>query len=204
MAIYRSVHVAFWKDPKVLEEFTPEDKLFFLYLMTNPNTTQIGIYKITKKQIAFEMGYSLESVNSIMNRFIENHKLIAYNEKTREIAIKHWGRYNLTRGGKPVIDCIKSEIKEVKDKTLLSYISKYIKKEEIKILFDIANENISDNQNIKEHKNNKIKGDNNGRKYDSKYKSDEHKSTYQKQDDRAYDAPSDEQIQRAKQLLREV
>ena len=46
MAIYRSVHVAFWKDPKVLEEFTPEDKLFFLYLMTNPNTTQIGIYKV--------------------------------------------------------------------------------------------------------------------------------------------------------------
>ena len=29
MAIYRHVHVEFWKDPKVLEELTPEDKLFF-------------------------------------------------------------------------------------------------------------------------------------------------------------------------------
>ena len=49
MAIYRHVHVEFWKDPKVLEELTPEDKLFFIYLLTNPNTTQIGVYKITKK-----------------------------------------------------------------------------------------------------------------------------------------------------------
>ena len=56
MAIYRHVHVEFWKDPKVLEELTPEDKLFFIYLLTNPNTTQIGVYKITKKQIAFELG----------------------------------------------------------------------------------------------------------------------------------------------------
>ena len=54
MAIYRHVHVEFWKDPKVLEELTPEDKLFFIYLLTNPNTTPIGVYKITKKQIAFE------------------------------------------------------------------------------------------------------------------------------------------------------
>ena len=70
MAIYRHVHVEFWKDPKVLEELTPEDKLFFIYLLTNPNTTQIGVYKITKKQIAFELGFSIESVNVLMDRFI--------------------------------------------------------------------------------------------------------------------------------------
>ena len=66
MAIYRHVHVEFWKDPKVLEELTPEDKLFFIYLLTNPNTTQIGVYKITKKQIAFELGFSIESVNALI------------------------------------------------------------------------------------------------------------------------------------------
>ena len=32
MAIYRPVHVTFWQDPKVIEEMTPEDKLFYLYL----------------------------------------------------------------------------------------------------------------------------------------------------------------------------
>ena len=95
MAIYRHVHVEFWKDPKVLEDLTPEDKLFFIYLLTNPNTTQIGVYKITKKQIAFELGYSIESVNALMDRFINNYGFIKYNNDTREIALKNWGKYNL-------------------------------------------------------------------------------------------------------------
>lgn len=60
MAVYRQVHVSFWQDPKVIEEMTPEDKYFYLYLLTNPSTTQIGVYSITKKQMAFDMGYSID------------------------------------------------------------------------------------------------------------------------------------------------
>ena len=107
MAIYRHVHVEFWKDPKVLEELTPEDKLFFIYLLTNPNTTQIGVYKITKKQIAFELGFSIESVNVLMDRFINNYGFIKYNNDTREICLKNWGKYNLNKLGKPMLDCVK-------------------------------------------------------------------------------------------------
>ena len=51
MAIYRHVHVEFWKDPKVLEELTPEDKLFFIYLLTNPNTTQMGFIRLLKSKL---------------------------------------------------------------------------------------------------------------------------------------------------------
>ncbi len=91
MAKFRQVHVQFWQDPKVLEELTPEDKYFYLYLLTNPNTTQIGIYSITKKQMAFDIGYSIESINSLMERFQNHHRLIVYNSDTREIAIIKWG-----------------------------------------------------------------------------------------------------------------
>ena len=135
MALYRYVHTKYWRDAKVLEELTPEDKLFFLYLLTNPNTTQIGIYPITKKQIAFEIGYSQESVNSLIDRFEKNHKLIKYNEDTREIAIKNWAKYNLTKGGKPIMDCIDKELKSVKDKSLINYIGENIEKLDIKDLF---------------------------------------------------------------------
>ena len=83
MAKFRMVYTEFWTDSKVVEEFTPEDKYFYLYLLTNPNTTQIGIYEITKKQMAFDMGYSLESVDSLLDRFINHHKLIKYNPETR-------------------------------------------------------------------------------------------------------------------------
>lgn len=131
MAKYRHVHTAFWEDPKVLEEMTPEDKYFYLYLLTNPKTTQIGVYAITKKQMAFDLGYSTESVTALLDRFINNHKLIKYNEDTRELAIIHWGKYNLYKAGKPVIDCIKKELVEVKDKTLLSELMNHIPNESI-------------------------------------------------------------------------
>ena len=65
MAKFRMVHTEFWNDPRVVEEMTPEDKYFFLYLLTNANTTQIGIYQITKKQMAFDTGHSIESINAL-------------------------------------------------------------------------------------------------------------------------------------------
>lgn len=135
MALFRKVHTTFWKDPKVIEEMTPEGKLLFLYTLTNPNTTQIGIYKITKKQIAFELGYSQETINTLLDIFENKYKLIKYNIETRELAIKHWGKYNLDRGGKPMIDCIRKELKEVKDKSLIKYIYENIDKEDIKKVF---------------------------------------------------------------------
>lgn len=136
MAQFRYVYTNFWEDPKVSENFTPEDKFFFLYLLTNSHTTQIGIYRITKKVMAFEMGYSIESINSLMFRFEEQHKLIKYNNDTREIAIKNWGKFNLNKGGKPIEDCINQEFKKVEDKELLFYVIDSIKNEKIKQLFN--------------------------------------------------------------------
>lgn len=136
MAIYRYVRTEFWKDAKVLEEMTPEDKLFFLYILTNTNTTQIGIYKIPKKQIGFELGYSTETINTLIDRFENYYKILKYNPETRELAIRMWGKYNLNKGGKPILDCIKKEIREVKDKTLLAYVAENILKEDIKIEFE--------------------------------------------------------------------
>ncbi|WP_231507662.1 DnaD domain protein [Bacillus sp. UNC41MFS5] len=136
MAKFRMVRTDFWKNPIVLEEMTPEDKYFYLYLLTNPHTTQIGIYKITKKQMAFELGYSIESVQSLMERFIELHKVIRYNPDTRELAIKNWGNYNLDKGGKPMMDCVFSELKDVEDLSLIQYVSAAISKQEIRSLFE--------------------------------------------------------------------
>ena len=134
--MFRKVHTEFWTDPKVLEEMTPEDKYFMLYLLTNPSTTQIGIYSISKKTIGFELGYSLESVNALMDRFINKYRLIKYNNETRELAIKNWGKYNLDRGGKPMEDCVKSELSKVKDTSLIDYVGKLAKSPNLKALYD--------------------------------------------------------------------
>jgi hypothetical protein len=140
MAKFRMVRVDFWRNPVVLEEMSPEDKYFYLYLLTNPNTTQIGIYQITKKQMAFDLGYSIESVHALMDRFIHHHKVIRYNPETRELAIKNWGKYNLQKGGKPIMDCIYTELKEVVDRSLIQYVSESIQKGEISSLYEFFSE----------------------------------------------------------------
>ena len=132
MALYRQIFIDFWKDPKVTEEMSAEDRYVLLYLLTNPYTTQIGIYQITKRQMAFDLGYSTESVGAILERFEKLLGIIKYNSETREVAIKNWGKYNLKRGGKPIMDCIKGELVKVKDKSLIEYVAQSIPNETIK------------------------------------------------------------------------
>ncbi|PEU80197.1 hypothetical protein CN394_14590 [Bacillus anthracis] len=122
MAKYRHVQTSFWSDARVSEEMTPEDKYFYLYLMTNEHTNQIGVYQITRKQMAFELGYSIESAKALLDRFINHHELVVYNEETREVCILNWGKYNLNKGGKPIEDCIKKELKSIKDLSLVKLV----------------------------------------------------------------------------------
>lgn len=136
MAVFRQIYTSFWTDPKVQEEWTPEDKFFFILLLSNPQTTQIGVYQVTKKQLAFWMGYSEESIRALMDRFVNHHKCIKYNPDTREIAIKNWGKYNLTKGGKPIIDLLNKELKEVKDIELIKYVIPSIEKSDIRKIFE--------------------------------------------------------------------
>ena len=127
MSVKRIVDVNFWNDDKVLEYFSPEDKLFMLYLMTNPHTTQLGIYSINKKHIAFEIGYSLEAVSILLERFENKYKMIKYSNETKEIAIKNYLKHSIIKGGKPVEDLLNKEIKQVKDKSLLNYVFSNLK-----------------------------------------------------------------------------
>ena len=136
MAKFRQIQTDFWSNPYVQEEMTPEDKFFYLYLMTNEKSTQIGIYKITKKQIAFDMGYSIESVGNFLKRFMEQHKLIKYDSETREIILLEWAKTNLNKGGKPFEDLISSELKEVKQKKFIEIIYHQCEKKEIKKIIE--------------------------------------------------------------------
>ena len=57
MAIYRNVRIGFWTDTKIVDDFTPEDKYFYLYLFTNPHTNLCGCYELSFKQASVELGY---------------------------------------------------------------------------------------------------------------------------------------------------
>ena len=146
MAKFRQIQTNFWSNTYIQEEMTAEDKYFYLYLMTNEFTTQIGIYPITKKQMAFDLGYSMESVQALLQRFETYHKLIKYDTETREIILLKWAENNLNIGGKPVQDLIKKEISQVKNKEFLSLMFENCPENSLKnFIASLLQENKKDN-----------------------------------------------------------
>lgn len=121
MAVKRIVSTSFWSDSKV-DTFSPEDKYFMLYLLTNPHTTQLGIYEFSMKHAAFEMGYSVETVQALLSRFQDRYRIIMYCQDTGEIAIKNYLKHSIVKGGKPVLDCLKKELRQVKSKDLVKFV----------------------------------------------------------------------------------
>lgn len=122
MAKFRKIYTSFWDDGYI-ETLTPESRYFYLYLLTNPETSQCGIYSISKRKIAFHTGYNIESIESLLNQLVDKGRIL-YNEETKELCIIHWGKYNLKRGGAPIIDCLKSELSLVKDKSFIQVMKK--------------------------------------------------------------------------------
>lgn len=112
MAKYRHVQVQFWQDDFVIT-LTPEDKYFYLYLLTNTRSNQIGCYSLPKRMIEFETGYNRETVDKLIERFV-NYGKIKYSEKTNEVFIFNWWRHNWTKSPK-VETCILSEFQRVED-----------------------------------------------------------------------------------------
>lgn len=121
MAKFRQIMSEYWTDPQMIEEMTSEDKYFYLYLLTNPQTRQCGIYQISARQMALETGYSEDACKALIRRFEEHHKKIRYNWETRELAIKNWLKYNNINSPKTQT-CIEREFTEVKDKSLIDYV----------------------------------------------------------------------------------
>lgn len=111
MAKYRQVHTTFWDDGFVLD-LTPEEKYFYLYLMTNGNTTQCGIYELPYRVIEMHTGYNRETVQKLLQRFVDYGKII-YNEPTKEIMLANWAKYNFINSPK-VKKCIEKELLAVK------------------------------------------------------------------------------------------
>ena len=129
MGIKRIVDTSFWTDGKV-DDFSPEDKYFMLYLLTNPFSTQLGIYEISIKQVAFQMGYSMDAVKVLIDRFENKYGMILFSQETNEIAIKNFLRHSIIKGGAPVRDCLIKEIKKVKNRDLIARVFSHIKDSE--------------------------------------------------------------------------
>ena len=161
-SIKRIVDTGFWSDEKVMN-FSPEDKYFWLFLLTNEYTTQLGIYYLPIKKAALDLGYSVESVEVLLERFEHKYELIKYSKLTDEVAINNYLLYSIVKGGKPVYDCLIKEQSQVKDKRLLEHVYNHLSNKDINnnTVLDYIN-NLSIYINDNDNDNERIVGTNRG------------------------------------------
>jgi uncharacterized protein YfaT (DUF1175 family) len=150
MAKYRQIHTTFWNDPLILD-LTPEQKYFYIYLLTNPNVKQCGIYEISVRQITYHTGYNKETVEKLLELFVGLNKIVI-SKKTNEISIVNFLKYNYS-ASPTVKKCIEKELEEVKNKELIKYIYSI---DSLDIEYSSNNKNNNkNNNNNKENNNNK-------------------------------------------------
>lgn len=122
MPIKRLIDTRFWSDSQVLDSYSPEDKLFALYLRTNPHSSQLGVYALPKRTMSFEIGYTPEAIAVLLDRFQTKYHDIVYSDATQEVAILGYLKSSIIKGGKPVLDLLKRELEEVIDGNLLLHL----------------------------------------------------------------------------------
>lgn len=160
------------------------------------------------KEIAFLTGISANKVAMLMDKLENEYHMIKYNKNTHEIAIVHWAKYNMNKlGGKPIIDCISSELKRVEDVSLLKIILADITREEIKNLFlkEIkereGKEEIGERGNKKDNQRADMSKKGDGKKHGfGVYSKGKFASSVKGEDDSLYEKPSEEQLRKVKEL----
>ena len=121
MAVYRNISMDFWTDSKVVDDFTPEDRYFHIYVLTNPHTNLCGCYEVSLKQIANETGYNTDTVCRLIERFQSVHKTLEYCKETKEILILNWFKYNWTASNKLDKPLLK-DIEAIKNEKFRDYV----------------------------------------------------------------------------------
>ena len=121
MAIYRNVSLTFWEDNKIVDDFTSEDRYFWLYLLTNPHTNLIGCYEISIKQMSNETGLEISKIEELLIKFESVHEVIFYSKGTKEILIKNWHKYNWTKSEK-LKKPITENIRKIKSERLKKHM----------------------------------------------------------------------------------
>jgi len=71
---FRYINTKFWDDVYV-QNLNPNEKLLFLYFLTNPLTNLIGIFEISFRRIAFDTGFDEKIIETIISKFTKDDKI---------------------------------------------------------------------------------------------------------------------------------
>ena len=118
---YGQVYDRFWDDPEVLEEWSMELRLFWLYLLTGPQRNILGVFEFSERLASLHTGLAVTQVQECTKTLVRLCK-VSVSDETRELCVHNWLTY---RGGNiwtnpNIIKGLENCAGKVKDKKLLS------------------------------------------------------------------------------------
>lgn len=125
MADYNFIKMSFWTDAKIVDDFTPEDKYFYLYLLTNAHTNICGCYPLSIRQMSTETGYSQEVVEKLLLRLANQHDVIRYSKDTKEVLLVNYYKHNWTTSEK-YLKGVEKSIEGVKDAEFKRFLTEIL------------------------------------------------------------------------------
>ena len=126
MAVFRSVHLSFWTDNKVEDDFTPEDKYFYMYLLTNPQTNICGCYEVSWSTMRNQTGYNDDTILRLLDRFEKTHNIIRFDKQTKEVLILNWYKYNWSKSARTLAG-VEISASHIKSQAFKDYVYELLK-----------------------------------------------------------------------------
>lgn len=117
----RLIDTELWNNEEIIENFTAEDKYFWLYLLTSPHNNICGVFKNSPALIARDMGLHKDTIVNLLYRFEKVHNLIFADKETNEILILNWYKWNWTRS-EDLMRTINKQMNEIKSKEILELL----------------------------------------------------------------------------------
>lgn len=119
MSYFRQIHTSIWKDEEFLE-YSPGEKILFIYFFSNESTTLSGLYKIPLKVVSFETNLGMSYINKALDKF-EMQEKIFYRDGT--VFVRNFQKYN--KGGDTVARAIEKEIANTEDSEIKGLYLQY-------------------------------------------------------------------------------
>lgn len=105
----RLIDTELWNNEQIVEEFTCDDKYFWLYLLTSPHGSICGVMRYSPAIIGRDMGLHKDTIENLVYRFENNYKLIVVDKETKELLILNWYKWNWSTSDKLLQSVINSK-----------------------------------------------------------------------------------------------
>jgi hypothetical protein len=113
---YRQIATSFWEDGYTLK-LSALEKLFFIYLFTNPKVNMVGIYELPDLLILPILGCTLDDLSKLKTKFEDDRKFFFYDGW---IYINNYVKYNRYSSAPNVVNSFIEDFNKI-PQSILNY-----------------------------------------------------------------------------------